>query len=175
MDAVIKKPGRWRRRAYEGIAILAVFVVMQAWFARGAVTGPAPPLQGVTPNAEVIALTNKPTVVHFWATWCGICAAMDDNVDALNGSYDVISVALSSGDGAAVNQHLRERDLSFPVLMDEQGVNAARWGVRGVPTTFLVSADGQVQQVTVGYSTRIGLYARLWYLQLRDRWDAVAG
>tara|TARA_B100000676_G_scaffold112909_1_gene112599 strand:+ start:117 stop:296 length:180 start_codon:yes stop_codon:yes gene_type:complete len=55
--------------------------------------------------------------------------------------------------------------------MDENGLHAARWGVRGVPTTFLVSSSGQVEQVTVGYSTRLGLYARLWYLELRGRWD----
>ena len=168
-----RKRPRWRRWAYEGIIVFAVFVLMQAWFARGAITGPAPELQGVTPNGAPIGLADQPTVVHFWATWCGICGAMDDNIDALGHSYNVVSVALTSGDGAAVNQHLAERDLTFPVLMDENGLHAARWGVRGVPTTFLVSSSGQVEQVTVGYSTRLGLYARLWYLELRGRWDTM--
>jgi peroxiredoxin len=52
--------------------------------------------------------------------------------------------------------------LSFTVLMDESGVLARRWGVRGVPATFIIDSEGRVDYAGQGYSTELGLRLRLW-------------
>lgn len=166
VNTPVRRRRRWRRWAYEGIFALAIFVVIQAWMARGAAVGSAPELYGVDLQSQPIALTRPPgqaTVVHFWATWCGICGAMDDNVAAIAEHYPLVSVALNSGGATEIKAHLQQRDLVFPVLLDDDGAHSRRWGVRGVPTTFFITADGQVHNVTIGYSTRLGLLARTWY------------
>jgi predicted transcriptional regulator len=48
------------------------------------------------------------------------------------------------------------------VRVDEDGAVAAAWGVRGVPTAFVVDGDGQIRYVTTGVTTRWGLRLRLW-------------
>jgi peroxiredoxin len=57
---------------------------------------------------------------------------------------------------------MRQTGLDFPVLADPDGRIARRWGVFGVPATFVVDAAGQIRAATVGVSTGPGLRARLW-------------
>ena len=169
-DSPKRRIRRWRRWGLEAAVIVAVFSGMQIWLSRGSVSGEAPFLAGYGPDGVPVNGTGvsdgSPRIVHFWATWCGICGAMDDNISMLARHHNVTTVALKSAPGEDVSAHMRERDLEFPVIMDNDGRQAARWGVRGVPTTFFVSGDGQIEHVTIGYSTRLGLLARSWWFAL---------
>ena len=73
-----------------------------------------------------------------------------------------LTVALRSGPAENVERHLRANELNFPTVLDEDGLLGARWGVRGVPTTFVIAPDGTIDHVSVGYSTWLGLRLRLW-------------
>ena len=101
----------------------------------------------------------------FWATWCPICKAEEGNIVAVARDHRVISVAMQSGDAAAVTKHLRERGIELPALVDADGRHAANWHVRGVPTHFVVDAAGNVRFRVVGYATTWGLKARLWWAE----------
>lgn len=165
MPSVHRPRRRWRRYFIELIIVVAVFGAIQAWNSRGSARGPAPALAGVDTTASAVSLPaapGRPTVVHFWATWCGICEFMDESVSALAQDHAVVTVALRSGPPSAVAAHLLANDLDFSAIVDEQGINGARWGVRGVPTTFFLDADGKIQDVTVGYTSWLGLRLRLW-------------
>jgi len=61
-----------------------------------------------------------------------------------------------------VSQYMRENGLDFPVLLDESGLLSVAWGVRGVPSSFIIDADGQIRHLAVGYTTELGLRFRLW-------------
>ena len=50
----------------------------------------------------------------------------------------------------------------MPVVVDEDGRLARSWGVGGVPATFIVATDGRISYAGMGYSTELGLRARLW-------------
>ena len=50
----------------------------------------------------------------------------------------------------------------MPVLMDQDGKLARRWGVNGVPATFIVDRAGKIVHASKGYSTEVGLRIRLW-------------
>jgi len=108
---------------------------------------------------------NKPVLVVFWATWCGVCKTEEHNIVAVAQDWPVFSVAMQSGDAAAVTKHLQERGVPFPALVDSEGVNAAAWRIGGVPTHFIVDANGKVRFRVVGYATEWGLRARLWWAQ----------
>ncbi len=69
---------------------------------------------------------------------------------------------MQSGDATEVRRFMAQADLGFPVVTDEDGALADRWGVRGVPASFVLDADGQIAYATTGVSSETGLRARLW-------------
>jgi thiol-disulfide isomerase/thioredoxin len=154
------------RRPLRWLAELALVVVVAAgrqfWATRDAVDGPAPPLAGAWVNAPPSPAAGRPSLVHFWATWCGSCRLEHGTIERLAQEHPVVTVAMQSGDSADVASYLQERGLSFPVRLDEHGEAASRWGVRGVPTTFVVDGNGQIRFVTTGFTTDVGLRLRLW-------------
>lgn len=73
---------------------------------------------------------SKPTVVDFWAEWCGPCKMIGPVVDELAGEYD----------GKAV---------IGKVNVDENPETAAKFGVRSIPT-LLILKGGEVVDKQVG-------------------------
>ena len=69
---------------------------------------------------------------------------------------------MQSGGGADVQRYLREQDWRVPAIADEDGALSRAFGVRAVPATFFIDAQGQVRYVEVGYTTGIGMRLRLW-------------
>jgi peroxiredoxin len=69
---------------------------------------------------------------------------------------------MQSGDALAVEGYLAEHGLSFTTVVDEQGRLAEAFGVRAVPTSFVVDAEGQIAFAERGYTTPWGLRLRLW-------------
>ncbi len=156
---------RWRRWALDIVLVLAVIFGMHVWQTRNLPTGPAPVLQGVLLDGEETSLNDyrgKPVLVHFWATWCPICRTEEDSIDSLAEDYQVLTVASNSGEAAEIRKYLTDNGLSFPVLMDESGIKGVEWGVRGVPSSFIVDANGQIRHAAVGYTTELGLRFRMW-------------
>jgi thiol-disulfide isomerase/thioredoxin len=166
----MKHRQRW---LLEAALIVAVIGAVQLYQSRGLPEGVAPPLAGVRIDGVVTSLaTNQKvgaggtaTLVAFWATWCPVCAAEEGNLVAVARDHRVISVAMQSGDAAAVTKHLKERDIALPALVDADGRHASNWNVRGVPTHFVVDGAGIVRFRVVGYATTWGLKARLWWAE----------
>lgn len=108
------------------------------------------------------AYRGQPVLVHFWATWCPICDFVDTSVESVSADYPVITVALQSGSRDQVARHLDDKGLSFPVVNDPSGAIADAYGVTGVPTSFVLDGEGGIRFVSVGYTSEVGLRARLW-------------
>jgi thiol-disulfide isomerase/thioredoxin len=158
---------RWQRHLLEAALILAVILGAQYWQTRGLPEGVAPPLVGVLTDGTTarVGAGDTPTLVAFWSTWCPVCSAEEGNIVSVAQDHRVISVAMQSGDAATVTKHLRERGIDLPALVDADGRHAMNWGVRGVPTHFVVDAAGNVRFRVVGYATTWGLKARLWWAE----------
>jgi thiol-disulfide isomerase/thioredoxin len=155
------------RRVLEAALILAVIFGAQYWQTRGLAEGAAPPLAGVLTNGSPVKVGagDTATLVAFWATWCPVCKAEEGNIVSVAKDHRVIPVAMQSGDAATVGKHLKERAIDLPALIDADGRHAMSWGVRGVPTHFVVDAAGNVRFRVVGYATTWGLKARLWWAE----------
>jgi len=156
---------RWQRRLLEAALILGVIFGAQYWQTRGLPEGIAPPLVGVLTDGQTIKVGagDTATLVAFWATWCPVCKAEEGNIVAVAKDHRVIPVAMQSGDAATVLKHLKERGIDLPQLIDADGRHALNWRVRGVPTHFVVDANGVIRFRVVGYATTWGLKARLWW------------
>lgn len=160
-----KRTERWLRSlkqlAVQAAAVFAVVLAMSFWNARGAARGSAPPLSGTDIQGRptsLEALRGRPVLVHFWASWCSACKLEQSSIDALARDHAVLTVAAGSG-GA----YLRSQGLSFPALADPEAELAQRFGVRAFPTSFIVDPQGVIRFVEVGYTTSLGLRARLWW------------
>ncbi|MCX7149979.1 MAG: redoxin domain-containing protein [Rhodocyclales bacterium] len=158
---------RWQRILLEAGLIIAVILGAQYWQTRDLPEGAAPPLEGVLTDGSSarVGAGDTATLVAFWATWCPVCSAEEGSIVSVAKDHRVVSVAMQSGDAAAVTKHLKERNLDLPVLVDVDGRHATNWHVRGVPTHFIVDAAGIVRFRVVGYATTWGLTARLWWAE----------
>ena len=146
------------------LLVAAIVAAVQYWRTRDAASGPAPDLAGVLLDGQTFEwqAAPRPLLVYFWATWCPVCRLQQGTIDELARDGKVITVALSSGTAAEIAAYLEENALALPVLGDPNGAIAARWGVVGVPTSFIVDEADRIRFVTSGYTTGAGLRARLW-------------
>jgi len=146
------------------IAFLVVFFGVRAYQHRDIASGQAPVLSGQTLNGQSFssATADKPILVHFWASWCRICRFEQNSIDAIARDYPVITVAMQSGSDQEVARHVQEQGLGFSVINDEAGDISRRFGIKVVPTTFIIDASGRIRFIEVGYSSEAGLRTRLW-------------
>lgn len=170
-DLAVKMPGKtrkWGIWALELLLLVAIVVAIDAWRSRGAVSGLAPGLNAPLVEGGEFDLSriDRPIVVHFWATWCPVCRLGRGSIDELALEGRAITVALSSGSDREIIHHLREAEVSFPVVNDESGLISHQWGVNGVPASFIIDSAGQIRFVTFGHTTELGLRARLWLSEL---------
>lgn len=103
----------------------------------------------------------RPLVIHFWATWCPTCKLEAANIQSVSEKYEVLTVAVSSGENPKVEAYMKERGLTFKVLNDSDGKWAAKFKVNAFPTTFMYDSKGKLRFTEVGYTTTAGFFARL--------------
>ena len=127
--------------------------------------GPAPELPYATIDGKPVMAqpAGEPMLVHFWATWCPICSLEHGSIQSISENYPVVTIAMQSGNEEELQQFMQKEGLNFSVVADEFGEISKHWPVRGVPASFIIAPDGNIRFVEVGYSTELGLRARLWW------------
>lgn len=101
-------------------------------------------------------LRGQVVVINFWASWCPPCRA---EMAALQRTYEenesrgleILAVNATHQDSMpAAEEFVRERGLSFPILLDSTGLAGNLYRTRALPTTFFVGRDGVIEKVIVG-------------------------
>ncbi len=103
----------------------------------------------------------QPLVVHFWGSWCPVCRAEASNIDTLSQKYNLITIAVNSGSNEAIKSYMEEHGLHYRVINDQKGEMAQWFNIGGYPTTLIYNAKGELKFTEVGYSTTLGLQARI--------------
>jgi thiol-disulfide isomerase/thioredoxin len=146
-----------------GIVIVFIFLNIISWVKK-------PELDSTRlPSGTVMLLDGgsytfkkgKPVVLHFWATWCRVCQMEVSNIETLSKEYDVLTVAVNSGDDKEVSDYMKTHGLHFKVLNDVDGNWTKRFRVEAFPTTFIYDSKGELRFTEVGYTTTAGLIARV--------------
>lgn len=108
---------------------------------------------GVTLQGEdlcVADLTGTPTLVNFWASWCGPCATevpeLVEVATAYEGRVDLVGVNIEDTETNA-RSFERDQRVNYPSLYDRGALIAAQFGgiaPEALPSTILLDADGRV-------------------------------
>jgi len=148
--------------------IVLVFIAIKTYMQRNLVEGAVPTVQGRLLSGQPVSLQSykgQPVLLHFWATWCPVCKLEQASIEAISKDHAVVTIAMNSGNDLEVKSYLDEHHLTFPVIVDEHSVIAKRFGVQGVPTSFIINPDGNIAFTEVGFTTSWGLRFRLWMAQ----------
>ncbi|MBI2155085.1 MAG: TlpA family protein disulfide reductase [Candidatus Rokubacteria bacterium] len=100
-------------------------------------------------------LKGKVVLVNFWATWCIPCQWEMPLMEKLYQAYKakgfvIVAISLDQEGRAVVESFVKERKLTYPVLLDPSLTGARQFGIVGLPATFLIGADGFIKGVTYG-------------------------
>jgi thiol-disulfide isomerase/thioredoxin len=104
---------------------------------------------------------SKPTIIHFWATWCPTCKLEAPNLESIKDEAHLVTIAVNSGSNSELKKFMKERGYSYAVVNDRDGILSNKFGVGAFPTTFIYDSNGSLEFSEVGYSTTLGLKARL--------------
>jgi len=163
------KKRRWLKLFFEVFLIIAIVFGIRAWQQRNMVTGVAPTFQSVLLDGKSISLedyTGKPLLLHFWAEWCPFCKFEESSVTEIEKDWPVLTVAYQSGNKADVEKHMSARNItSWPTIVDQDSRLAELFGVKGVPTTYIIDGNGNIRFTEVGLTSGWGLRARLWWAE----------
>ncbi len=156
---------RWLIRLLKLILFVTAILAARSWLQWEMASGEAPPLQGSLIQGGTFSIETprtQPLVVHFWARWCPVCKLERDIIESLNLDFPVVTVAMQSGTSREVQRYMEKQRMQSPTIVDRDGTLSSNFGVNAVPATFIIDTDNQIRFVERGFTSELGLRARLW-------------
>jgi thiol-disulfide isomerase/thioredoxin len=138
---------------------LAVATVMLAAVASALGVGEAAlPFALATAAGETIALDKlkgRVVYVDFWASWCGPCRRSFPWMNEMQQKYGaagftVVGVNVDKRRPDA-EKFLQQTPATFTIVYDPAGKTPEAYGVKGMPSSYLVDASGKVVAVESGF------------------------
>ena len=93
-------------------------------------------------------------LINFWATWCPPCLEEMPAMERLyrqhrDGGFTLVAVSVDA-DSKLVAPFVTARKFSFPVALDPSMNMASTYGVRALPSSFIVARDGTLAALAIG-------------------------
>jgi peroxiredoxin len=120
-------------------------------------------------SVSLDSLAGKRVVLHFWATWCGVCRQELGMLNAIQKGLAkdevLVTVVADSDDRERLRRFVAEEDIQYPVLLGNEEL-LRQFKIGSFPTNYYLDASGHITGHTVGMTTRLGVNARLWAARL---------
>jgi cytochrome c biogenesis protein CcmG/thiol:disulfide interchange protein DsbE len=129
-----------------------VLIVQGASAAETGDTAPAVQLPQLQVDGSMALADFRGRIVYldFWASWCPPCLVsmpimneMRNRLQAQGVPFEVVAVNVDSDPEDGID-FLLDKPVDFIVLSDPEGRSPADYKVVGMPTSFLVGADGVI-------------------------------
>jgi cytochrome c biogenesis protein CcmG/thiol:disulfide interchange protein DsbE len=123
---------------------------------------PMPNVEVYTTDGVAVKLGDyrgKVVLIDFWASWCPPCKTSFPALDSLYRQYQDRGVEV-----LAVNLDERRHDADtflgahphrLTVLYDPKGVSPQAFGVKGMPSSFLIDRAGTIRFTHMGYTDNV--------------------
>lgn len=97
-------------------------------------------------TVRVADFKGKIVLLNFWTTWCPDCREEMPSLENLSRrlkgrAFTLVAVNLRES-GRQVEAFFKKYDLSFTSLLDKKGDVGLRFGIRSIPTSFILDKRG---------------------------------
>ncbi|MBW1999684.1 MAG: TlpA family protein disulfide reductase [Deltaproteobacteria bacterium] len=105
-------------------------------------------------NVRLSEYKGRIVFLNFWATWCPPCREEMPSMERLHNRLkgkDFVMLAVDLQEPVTrVRKFFRDHKLTFTALLDEDGKVAQMFGIRNIPTTFILDREHRVIGMAVG-------------------------
>lgn len=104
---------------------------------------------------DLAKLKGKVVYVDFWASWCGPCKQSFPWMNEMHAKYatrglEIVAINVDAK-AADAERFLATTTAKFKVAYDHKGESPKLFGVKSMPTSFLVDVDGKITIVHAGF------------------------
>tara|TARA_B100000686_G_scaffold133474_1_gene140447 strand:- start:20284 stop:20904 length:621 start_codon:yes stop_codon:yes gene_type:complete len=97
----------------------------------------------------------KVVLVNFWAIWCPPCVKEMPSMEKAYVKFkdkglEVLAISLDSGDFIKIKKFVKDLKLTFPIAYDPKDFAKYRYGVKSIPTTYLIDRKGYIVAYSYG-------------------------
>lgn len=95
-------------------------------------------------------LRGRVVLLEFWATWCPPCRTSIPHLEALQQRYagqGLVILAVTDESAATARKFVEgpfKGKMTFPVMIDRRGQTNRTYGIRSIPTAYLIDTSGKV-------------------------------
>lgn len=164
-----RRPNRLRRWALELALGVGLYLLISHWQSRNLLDphSDAPDFSLQNLQGEQVRLSDfkgKTVMLHFWATWCGVCrrefGALNSLASGLADDQALLTVVADSTDADKIARFIQAHDLRYPVLLANRSVLKA-FNVGAFPTNYFIDKFGKIRSTSVGMSTSWAMRTRM--------------
>lgn len=108
-------------------------------------------------DVKLSDLRGRKVILNFWATWCPPCKAeipymQNFYVTGDKSKVEILAINLTTSEKnpGNVKEFVKERNVTFPVLLDQNGDIGARYQAITIPTSYLIDSKGIVRKKIIG-------------------------
>lgn len=106
-------------------------------------------------SVDLAKLKGRVLYVDFWASWCGPCKQSFPWMNDMHAKYaarglEIVAINVDAK-AADAERFLATSAAKFRVAFDHKGDSAKQFGVKSMPTSFVVDGDGKITLVHSGF------------------------